>query len=73
MRAVWTRCGQRLDALHRCIFASTTEDSEECHELLLGAKRLDAAGIETADFLEVGAGLLLIIILISIVNNSIVY
>ena len=72
MRAIWTRCGQRLDALHRCIFASTTEDGEERHELLFGAKRLDAAGIETADFLEVGASLL-IIILISIVDNSIVY
>lgn len=73
MRAVWTRCSQRLDALHRCVLTSAAEDGEERHELLFGAKRLDAAGIETADFLEVGAGLLILIIIISIVDNSIVY
>ena len=45
----------------------------ERHELLLRIEWLDTASIEMTDFLEVGAGLLLIIILISIVNNSIVY
>ena len=43
----------------------------ERHELLLRIEWLDTASIEMTDFLEVGACLLLFI-LISIVNNSIV-